>query len=485
MLNKVLSGTIWGSLNTVVKGALQLIAQLILARILAPEDFGLIGMALVFSTIITSLGELGIASILIQKKDKNLSELHFHTAFWGSIAFNIALYLFVLTLIAPLAAWFYDVEIISGLLIVISLQFLFQSCTVIHRTKLNRYLEFKKINVTEMCGVAVSSITAIVMAYMGGGVWSIAVMPPISAAITIPIFWSIINYKPQLEFSIELLKEIIGPGLYDTFQNVGITITKNIDYLFIGRLLGEQILGLYTLAFILTDTFRSKLMTILSKALFPIYGRMQDDKAKIKKYYLEVIKYNTILVAGVMFILGAYAEPIIEMLVGDEWVGASFPLQALAVASIIHSIGGTSTSVLKGLGYFNINFHITIFKTILITIPVLFIGIVTYGINGAAIAVIIHKLAGRLISQHYMKKYISVSEFDILKSIKPALFGMLSSVPCIAVFYYFDLKAFSLATILIVAFTSIMYIVVVYLSDKKNIDNLFVKLKNYNEYKKY
>lgn len=474
MKKNIIQGVIWNVLSLIVSKGFGFFVQIILARLLVPEDFGIVGMAIVFTNLVMVVGDLGLASSLIQMKESDLKPIHLNTVFWSSILINIVLYTIVVLAVAPFTVWFYSQTILFSVISVLSIQIVIKSFIVIPKVLLNRHLDFKKINIIEIISTLIAGTCALFMARIGYEVWSIVFMGLINAMISLPLFWVYCKWRPNLSFSKQALKDVFSKGAFDTLQRISMSLTSNIDYLFIGKLVSSLALGYYTLAFVITDTFRQQIMSVLNKVLFPIFGKLQDDKLEIKKYYLKVVKLNSYIITPLMVVLIGFTEPIVIFLVGEEWLTSLFPIKAMAFASIVHSIGGGTDAVLKGLGKFQLNFKIYTIKTLVITIPVFYFSIYFYGINGAAIAVIIHKAIARVIYQVFMKKIISVSEFDLLKAVSPALFGSMAATPVVVYFNYIDTNnilivlLFMLSTLLIYFLVSLKFI----LQDLKNIFNV-------------
>jgi teichuronic acid exporter len=438
MLKSLFNGVFWNGMSLFVSKGLTFLIQLILANLLVPEHFGIIGMALVFTNLLMVLGEMGMASALIQRKENITKHIHYHTAFWSSLLLNVVLYVLTLVLVAPFAVWFYDEPVLFGVIAVLSINMLLRSFMLIPEVLLTKQLNFRTIGLITIVSSVIGGISGILFAFSGFGVWSLVLMTLITSLTGVPIYWVTVKWRPSLQFSVQALRDIFGKGAFDTLQRFFSALSQNLDYLLIGRILDAQLLGFYTLAFIITDVFRQQIMSVLNKVLFPIYGKMQEDRGRIKLYYLQVIKFNTLAVVGVMLPLMVLAEPFIHVAVGEDWSRAVFPLQALAVASIVHSIGGSTDSVLKGLGEFQLNFRLFMIKTFLVTAPALLIGTYFFGINGAAVAVIAQKLFTRLLYQFYMRKLIRVKESDILRTLFPSLIGAAVILPVLWWIYTAD-----------------------------------------------
>jgi teichuronic acid exporter len=224
-------------------------------------------------------------------------------------------------------------------------------------------------------------------------------------------------------FSWASLRRTLGFGGYVTGNDIAVYLTRNADYLLIGKFVGAGALGAYTLAFLLTDTFRSSMMSVMNRVLYPVYGRLQDDVHAVRTYYLRVIRYNMLPLVPIMVLFAALADPIVRWGFGDAWLDAIFPLKMLSVAVIVHTFGGTAASVMRGVGRADIEFKQYLVRALLFNFPVLAFGIYLAGIDGAAIAVLLIKLVGRMVQQHVLRRLIAVREIDIFRAAGPALVG--------------------------------------------------------------
>lgn len=474
-LSKIMDGIMWTFFSTFINRGFTFIVKLILARLLLPEDFGLIGMALVFTTFIQALNEMGVGSALIQRKKDNLTDTHFQTVFWFSIVFSSILFVAVLIIIAPTVAWFYDEQQLRLIVTILSIPLVLNSLVVVQKSILMREMNFKIISLVDTVGVFISSIIAIFMAFYGAGVWSIVIQSILPSLFSIPFFWVLTNWNPKLIFSRDALKDVFSFGIFVTFNKLLLKFVNNLDFLLIGRFLGSEILGLYTIAFTLTDTFKNKLMQILDKVFYPVYGQLQDEKQRIAEYYLLVVKYNTIFIIPIMTFIIIESENIMSFF-GDDWTVGTFPLQMLAIATIINSLGGTSSSVLLSLGKAKLLFSINLFSSAFIASAII-IGIVLGGMNGVSIAVVVHKFFYRAIHQFFIKKYIMVNSKEIIKSASSSLIGSSVTYMIITIYYRSPYSSY-LFYIGILIVSLLFYLLLIISFNKKDMRMLSNMIKN-------
>ena len=415
---KIASGIGWTTISTLGNQGLRLLIKLVLARLLLPEDYGLIGMATVFIGFVDVISELGMGAALIQRKQQKLSSIHFNTAFWTSLGIAAAGYVIITLIVAPSAAWFYEKDILIKLIPVLAIPIVTNTFFLIPKIKLSRELNFKPQAIAEITSVVIAGIAAVILAWRGFGVWALAFNGIITSLTSILLYHIFYRWTPSLIFSKEAFQELFNFGGYVMLQRIFNYLTSNIDYILIGKLIGSSALGVYTLSFILTDTFRSQIMNMLNKVLFPAYSSIQDNVKKLGQYYLRIVKINGLLLIPIMTFYIVLARPIIVMGFGEEWENAVIPLQILSLGVIIHAISGTVTTVLKSLGHAKLIVKVNIINNLLIAVPAIAVGAHFYGINGAAIGILIFKITGLVIYQRYIYRYIHISFSKLIDQVK-------------------------------------------------------------------
>lgn len=408
------SGILWNGFQMLVNQGSAFIIKLVLAKILFPEDFGLVGMATVFIGFVQVFNDLGIGAALIQRKDEELRESHFNTAFWTGVGWAILMYITICFAVAPFAASFYGEPLLESLLPVLGLGILSSPVNLVHKAQLTKKMNFKRIALISNSSNITSGILSLILAFAGAGVWSLAFNSVASLVIAMPMFFAATRWIPKLQFERQAFKDVFGFGIFTTGTSIINYLISNVDYLLIGKLLSAQALGAYTFAFILTDTFRSRLMSVMNTVLYPVYSKMQNNTKSIKKYYLKVVLYNSIVVFPIMLFFIAFADTVILDLFGAKWGEALDPLKILSLSVMVHMMVNSNTALIRGLGKPGLEMGLQLFKAA-IFLPMLYVGIVKYGVMGAAVAILINKCIAVIIAQYTFKKLlevkISTSEF--------------------------------------------------------------------------
>ena len=432
----IFSGVIWTSLQTLINRSFSFIIKLVLARLLFPEDYGIVGMATVFISFVTVFNDLGIGAALIQRKEESLTEDHFHTAFWTSVVFSILLYLAVAFGIGNFASWFYEKEILGKLIPVLALGILATPINVIHKSQLKRGLEFKKLAYIDNAANIFSGFLALGLAFYGAGVWALVFNSVSSIVVAIPLYFNATKWLPKWKWKKECFEDIIGFGVYTTFTGFFNKFKDQIDYILIGKLLGAAPLGIYSFAFIIINTFRSQLTGIIGKVMYPIYAKLQEQPDLLVSNFLKVVKYNTYLVYPIMFYMIVFAEFIIPSLFGEKWNDSIVITQILSVSVIVQMLTNSDTVLLRAYGKARLELKMQLIKSIIFYTPFITLGTIYYGIIGAALGFSIGKILDVIYSVIIINKIFKISLNMLFRAIRNALItGVFSSLICFWLLY--------------------------------------------------
>jgi len=405
--NQLAKGVFWNALQMVVNQSFSFGLRLVLAKLLFPEQFGIVGMATVFTGFVQILTELGIGAALIQRKEEQLTPKHYFTAFWTGVIWSVLLFILMSLVVAPLAASFYGEPILELLIPVISIGILVSPVNLINKTQLTKKMDFKRIAKIDNFATISAGILSFILALNGAGVWALAFNSTAIIVISIPFYFSATKWYPKLTWSTDAFKDIFGFGVYATGTNIINYVISNIDYLLIGKLLNAQILGAYTLAFVLTDTFRNRLTAVMNNVMYPIYGEKQNDHSAIKGYYLKVIEYNSIVVYPSMTFMLVFASPFINAVFGDKWDLAVSPLRILAGSVIFSMMVNSNTVLIRGLGFARLELKLQVLKSIIFA-PSLIAGIYYGGIIGASWVILLNKIFAVVLAQYTFNHLINI-----------------------------------------------------------------------------
>ena len=317
---KGISGAIWASFDRFGYMAIQFTVNLILARILLPEDFGIIGMLAIFIAISQTLIDGGFGSALIQKK--NPTQEDFSTILYWNIGFSVFLYL-ILFAVAPLIADFFKLGLLCNVLRIIATSLILNAIIAIQRTRLQKSLEFKTIATVNLSSYIVAAITAIYMANHGYGVWSLVAMQLIYGGCSVILLWFTTRWTPALIFSFSALKELFGFGGYLMAANILQTICLNIQGIIIGKRFSATQMGYYSQAYKLDQVSSYSIPQVIVQVMYPIYSSLQDDRQQLNNMVLMNLRVISFIVYPILSTLILIADPLFLLLYGDKWMPAA------------------------------------------------------------------------------------------------------------------------------------------------------------------
>lgn len=476
---KIISGLKWSGVQLFVDSGFRFLVQLILAKILLPEQFGLVAMCSIFIAVANAASELGMGAALIQKKEDSVAQSMYPTAFITGIIGGGFLFLLMSFLIGPMAAWFYGEPFLTYLIPALSISVIITPLSFIHHVILVRKMDFKSLAKILNTSAVLAGVLAVVSALTGAGVWALVIHQVLSPLLALLFYYSMVGWRPKLTWNRQHFNAIFGFGAYATGTRVFSTVTYNIDNLLIGKLLGSSPLGAYSLAFNLTETLRQTLSKIINNVMFPVFGKNQDNNEKLKSYFLNIIKINAILIYPVMGFLLLFSHEIIFLIFGDKWEDAVVPIQILSVAMMVHLMINSFASLLRGIGKPELEMKIIMALTIFVLIPGLVIGIKTAGLTGAAFAILVNKSTLVFAALVVLKREINLKVSQVFRSvIKPVMALLITMVPV------YLIKLNTGQGIITLLLTMIMYTVcyggVIFYLEKKTIQRFLTLIKNKN-----
>lgn len=399
---KTLKGLIWSSIERFSVQGVQFMLGLFLARLLLPQDYGLIAMLAIFLAISQTFIDSGFNLALIQKKNRD--ELDYSTTFYFNIVVAAVFYA-ILFFSAPLIAKFYEQPILIPLSRAIGITLIINSFAIVQRTKFTIKIDFKTQTKASLSSVIISGAVGIYLAYTGHGVWALVWQSLIQRAIETVLLWYYSKWLPKHGFSIQRFKKLFSFGSKLLAAGVINTIYRNIYLIIIGKMFSASSLGFFTRAKQINDFPSSNITGVLDRVMFPILSEIQDDNKKLLSAYRKIIVYSALLIFPLMMGLSALAEPLIRLVLTEKWIESVWMLQLLTFAGMWYPIHALNISVLNVKGRSDYMLRLEIIKKVLITI-VLIIS-VPLGIEAMIIGMIITSYIGLFINTYYTKRIIN------------------------------------------------------------------------------
>lgn len=360
--SKTLHGAFWTLLERLGTQLVGVVVSILLARILAPSDYGVIGLLSVFLSVSQMFIDCGFGAALIRKKD--CSDIEFSTVFWFNLIAAMFFYA-VLFFVAPFIANYYHMPILVNVLRVIGLTLIIQALYAIQVTWLTVAVNFKLQAKVSVLSCIVSGIVGISLACCGFGVWALVGQSLSMATFSGLLYWLLSGWRPQAVFSRFAFKELFGFSSKIVASSLLHTIYVNISPLIIGRKYTTADLGFYSRADSLAALPGGIFQGTLGRVIFPVLSSIQDDDNRLKAAYNKYLRLMTSLVAPSMLLLAACAKPLILLLVGEKWLPCVPYLQLLAMGWMIDPIVLVNLNVLYVKGRSDIVLRLEIIKKII------------------------------------------------------------------------------------------------------------------------
>lgn len=424
----ILSSFGWVGLSHYSERALGFLTTLVLARYVAPQDFGIIALASIMIEILMMFKDLGINQALIfQREDIQKTSV---TAFWMLAGYNTALFGLAL-LTAPFAAKFYDNPVIMPVAILLSSTMVWDSLRAVPFTLLTKEMQFKKLLIPETVPMLGASILSIVMAVNGMGVWSLVVRSLMISLGRLVLIWRFTDFRPAFEFSMPHAKQLFSYGKYIIGSSLLLVVMYNIDKLFISRISGLVALGFYELATRIAKIPISELSHLVGYVTFPAFSKMNRDPEMIRSAFLATIRYTGIISIPVSLGLALFGPLLIAGIYGPQWEPMSVPLQILCVYGLFRSFSSIIHDAFKAMGRPD-----KMQKYILMRLaPIGILGIPAlyyHGLEGICLLIAATHLTVLLLE---MKAIGSMLSTGLLRIIQPVCFPLLVSLTLIPAAY--------------------------------------------------
>jgi O-antigen/teichoic acid export membrane protein len=344
---RTVGGVAWSGGSRVLQQVVQFATTVVLARILTPEDFGLVALIIVFTGFATVLLDFGFAAALIQRL--HIEDRHLYSAFWVNVATGVALALLLLFL-APAFASFYDEPRLVPLTMVIGANFVLTGLAAVQAALLQRAMNFRRISVIENTATLAAGALAIAAAASGYGVWSLVILTLATTFLRCALLWLLSDWRPRLRLDLDALRDLWGFSV----NLAGVLAlnywSRSADNLLIGKFLGPASLGIYGRAYTLMLLPITQVQAVIGRVMFPALSQIQGDPLRVRRIYLRAIAIIGLVSFPVVVALFVTAEPFVLTLFGPKWAEVVPILQILCIPALIQSIGTTAGWIYQSQG---------------------------------------------------------------------------------------------------------------------------------------
>ena len=365
---KTVKGVGWSFIDSFAGQGITFLVGLVLARILSPEEYGLIGIITIFIAVFNSIVDSGFSNALIRKTDAK--EIDYNTVFITNMVVSVVLF-FALFLAAPLIANFFNQPLLKSLSQVMASIVIINAFAIIQRTLLVKRIDFKTQTKISLISSITSGVIGIGMALGGYGVWSLAGQQISRQLINTVFLWIYAKWYPKLQFSWNSFKELFGFGWKLLVSGLIDTVWREIYQVVIGKCYSPATLGQYTRAQQFGSIFSSNLNTIVQRVSYPVLSSIQNDKERLKQAYRRVIKVTMLVTFVLMLGLAAISKPMILVLVGDQWLMAAGLLPIICFQMMLYPLHSLNLNMLQVQGRSDLFLRLEVIKKCVAIIPIL------------------------------------------------------------------------------------------------------------------
>ncbi|MCM4158791.1 lipopolysaccharide biosynthesis protein [Antarcticibacterium flavum] len=390
--------------------------SLILARILLPEEFGLIGMIAIFVAIGNTLLNAGLTQSLIRSEE--LEEADYSTVFYFNLVSATAVYILVYVL-APLIASFYEQPILTDIVRLYCLSFIFSAFAAVQLARLTKRMDFKTQTLVALPATITGGAVGIIMAYSGYGVWSLVWSSLITSFLSSVQLWFYSKWKPGFIFSREKFKVHFNFGYKLTLSGLLNRIFDNIFIIVIGKYFSAAQVGFYTRAETTKQLPLSNIFNSLDRITYPMFAEIQNDDVRLKRVYKQLLQMVLFVVAPLLIFLAVLGEPAFRFLFTEKWLPAVPYFQILCVTGILYPLHAYNLSILNVKGRSDLFLKLEVLKKVVIVLTILVT--IPFGILALLYGQVFISLVSFFINSHYTSRFIKYPAWHQLKDVLPVI----------------------------------------------------------------
>ena len=468
---KTANGFAWNLVETVANYGSLFVIGIILARLLSPTEFGVLGILTIFLAVFDSIVDCGFSNALIRKQ--KVDDIDYDTIFIFNIGVSIILY--VLFFIgSPLISNFFNDNSLTGYARVLGIVIIINAFSVVQRTILTRAINFKRQALVSIIATLLGGAVGITLAYWGYGVWSLVGQSIIKQFLTTLLFWVYGRWKPRLRFSYSSFKEMFLFGWKVMASGMISTIWAQIYTFVIGKCYSKETLGLYSRGNHFVNIFTINLTAMIRKVTYPALCSVQEKEAELVGAFRRVLKIIALLSWSGLFVLAAISEPMVLFLLGDKWAGCVPYLQLLCFSGLTYSVNVMNLNMLQVKGRSDYFLNVEIISKVICIAPLL-IGIFV-GIIEMLYCSIIVNLIMYIIGAWFCSRVI---DYPVTRQIRDMITQIL--IPVLLIVFVFPVKFVGLGVfitlIIQLVLAAVLFFVFTKIFCKEEYNTLFALIK--------
>ncbi len=365
LINKVATGVAWSVAEKLCSMLLQMVVSIVVARLLAPEDFGVMAILTFFTAVALVVVDSGFSQTLLRKKEPTNDD--YKSVFIFNVAVSFTLYLLFVAL-SPLLARYYNLAVISGIAPVLFLLLPINALGIIQNTKLSREFRFGLLSRINFVASLIAGVAAIVVAMCGGGVWALVAQRLAQMATRSVLLWWLGEWRGEGSFSGRAWCEMAPFSFRLMSTDVVSAIYNNVAQLFIGKIYSPNTLGYFNQAQKIKDLPVQSAVLSVQSVTYPALAKIKDDTAKFAESFRKVLLINIFVMAPVAVGMSAVAEPLFKVLLGEKWLPTVPYFEVIALAGVFYPLSMVAYNVLKVHSNGSIIFRLELLKKAIMTV---------------------------------------------------------------------------------------------------------------------
>jgi O-antigen/teichoic acid export membrane protein len=413
--DKTVKGVGWSAIDNVAQMGVTFVVSIVLARLLSPDDYGLLGIIMIFTNVCQQLINAGFTTALIRKPDATDDD--FNTSFIVNLGLSLFFYT-VIFICSPLIADFFHREELIDLIRVSSLGMIVGALAMVQQTRLTMRIDFKSQTKITIVASITSGVAGIAMALMGCGVWSLVVQQLVNQGLKTILLWVVNKWIPQLRFSKDSFHELFGFGWKMMLSGLLDTVWKELYQVVVGKFYTPATLGQYTRSKQFSQLFSSNLTSVIQRVTYPVLSNIQDDKDRMISAYRRIIKVTMFITAISMFALGAVSEPLLYCLIGPKWHEAATYLPLICLTGSTYPLHAINLNMLQVQGRSDLFLGLEVIKKIIGIAPLAVC--IFYGILPMLYVSILTSIISYFLNSYYSGKLIGYSSWMQIKDFAPS-----------------------------------------------------------------
>lgn len=422
-INRSISnGFVWNLLERFGVLGIQFVLQIVLARLLDPEHYGMLSLMVIFTTLASVFVQKGFSSALIQNKD--VTENDYSSVFWLSFAVAVLIYI-LMFLSAPFIAAYYNMHDLIAPFRVLSLILLPGAFNSVQLAKISREMDFKKVFFSNIAAVVVAGISGIVVAILGGGLWALVVQSLLNVVVASIVMWHTVSWKPRLIFDLNRVKVLFSFGWKILVSNLLSTLYQDLSSLVIARKYSGSTLGYYNRGKHFPQFLMNAINTSVQAVMLPAMSASQSEQNRVKRLTRHSIMLSSYVVFPMMAGLAAVAKPLISLILTDKWLPSVPFMQAYCFVFAFYPVHSCNLQAINAIGRSDIFLKLEVIKKAIGLVSL----IIAVGVFDSPLIIAFSSAFTTIISffinAYPNKRLINYTYLEQIKDILPSLFACL------------------------------------------------------------